>query len=526
MRALPRLFALMSLILLPVLACRTRPPASGAAVFSWGQHLDTPIDVAGLFAGDRTLVVRFLALYERAWEQAILSTVRPPVSPLPAFRVSVGLFFLPGAPQPPDHTPALGLQLDASTSQYVIPNPVPAPVDYRTRGDASPVPQPVWRQLALVRRGTVLEVWLDGVHVCRFSPAPIPCDMPLPAALPSGMLRLGRRETSHAVETEAQLHGYLDDVALFDRALLPGEIQLFAVDRTGINGAMRGLLAGINFNDPALDPSPLLVDPRTLTGPGGVVAVSPNHDGAPDVAAYPVFASARGLELPFQKGEEWEVLQGTASNGSHAGQAAFCWDFIYVPPNHSRGQPQSDGGPSRDRVFFASAPGKVSVLQEGFAMGTAAPDINHVDIEARPRELVSYLHLAQNSLGVALNATVAEGDALARVSDVGSPGAFHLHLAVLDTTGPFYVTRPATFRDYCVSRDFGRTWRRQLNGMPQVGEWLRRVRSDGTCDPVSPCERDCAAQRDACMRDVSAAGGSRPAQCVGEYRGCLRRCPQ
>lgn len=518
--------ALLTLVSLLTLACRTRPPASGAAVFSWGQRLDTPIDVAGLFAGDRTLVVRFLALYERAWEQAILSTVRPPVSPLPAFRVSVGLFFLPGAPTPPAHTPALALQLDATTSQYVIPNPVLAPVDYRVRGDASPVPAPVWRQLALVRRGAVLEVWLDGVHTCRFSPTPIPCDMPVPPAIPRGLLRLGYRETDPAGETAAQLFGYVDDVALFDRALTPGEIQLVAVDRTGINGAMRGLLAGINFNDPALDPSPLLVDTRSLGGGVGVVAISPNHDAATDVAAYPVFANARGLELPFAKKEEWEVLQGTASNGSHAGQAAFCWDLIYVPPNHPRGRPQSDGLPSRNREFIASAPGRVSVLQQAFAVGSADPSINHVDIEARRREIVSYLHLAPNSLRVTLNATVAEGSPLGLVSDVGSPGAFHLHLAVLDTTVWNYVTRPATFRDYCVSRDFGRTWRRQLNGMPQVGEWLRRVRSDGSCDPVSPCERACADQRDACMREVPGAGGGRPSRCVGEYQGCLRRCPQ
>jgi hypothetical protein len=132
---------------------------------------------------------------------------------------------------------------------------------------------------------------------------------------------------------------------------------------------------------------------------------------------------------PFKQGEVWQVVQAFNSPGSHSGYAAFCWDFILVPPGTPPGQPQIDAAPSEGKVFVASAAGTIADISSGSGPPNPAP--SYLLIESAPGEFAGYMHFSAASLKAGLHAAVGAGADLAAVSNVGT-GAAHLHFAVSD----------------------------------------------------------------------------------------------
>jgi hypothetical protein len=60
----------------------------------------------------------------------------------------------------------------------------------------------MWRHLFVVRRNNMLEVWLDGDHLCRKGETPANCDLPVNTIAPRGHIRIGKRPIDATRESE------------------------------------------------------------------------------------------------------------------------------------------------------------------------------------------------------------------------------------------------------------------------------------------------------------------------------------
>jgi hypothetical protein len=336
----------------------------------------------------------------------------------------------------------------------------------------APVPSPAqWRHLFVVRRGNVLELWLDGDHLCRLMLTD--CDAPINSIVPPGRLRLGHRATGPN-EKASQFYGFIDDVAIFDHALTPAELEGWFLTGAGISGDATGLRVGINFDRPLPGGGGLIRPISTLTGSATLVTVGAQHASGVDAPNLPVNSGAAPIELPFMGQQVWEVIQQFAVRGSHAGDAAFCWDFVHVPDDHPRGEPRGVGVEDDNIKFIAGAEGTVVRADDTHPTSDMDNAPNSIDIKRGPDEILQYEHLKKGSAEVAVNATASRGDQLGIVSNVGG-GSPHLHFAVLTRIDNAYVSRPAYFVNYCVSKDFGQTWQFEAAGMPTNGQWVKKA---------------------------------------------------
>jgi murein DD-endopeptidase MepM/ murein hydrolase activator NlpD len=204
------------------------------------------------------------------------------------------------------------------------------------------------------------------------------------------------------------------------------------------------------------------------------VTVSAQHSSGIDAPQLPMLQGTGPIELPFMGGQVWEVIQQFAVRGSHASDSAFSWDFVHVPDDHPRGQPRGYGVQSDNIKFIAGAEGTVIRSDGTHPTSTTDATPNIIDVRRGPDEILSYLHMKTGSGVVAVNDPVTKGQRLGIVSNVGG-GTPHLHFAVITRIDNAYVTRPAYFVSYCLSKDFGQTWTFVAAGMPTNGEWVKRA---------------------------------------------------
>jgi hypothetical protein len=472
----------------PLISTCDRPPAveSGAALFIWGSFYDTDIPVESFFGSDHTVMARFMAQYELGFEAPIVAGG----SGLSRFSVANEAICATGASPCPQLAAGMSLRLGGNRFTYQIPQPVPYVDGLQVEGRA-PVPSlSVWRQLFLVRRGDSMELWLDGQHLCRIGFPSTECDAPIGSLAPTGPMRLGQR-SREPNERMPQFYGLIDDVAVFGGALDAAGMGAWSTRSGGLTEADSNVTAWIDFNQNATDARIRPVS--TLTGTAQVIRVSANHDSNADAALLPISAGTAPIEIPFAGGETWEVIQQFAVRGSHAGPAAFSWDFVHVPDTHPRGSPRGYGVES-DRIgFLAGADGQVVLVDVSHPMpGWMCPgDIeygredcaaNVLDVQHQPEQIHQYLHQRRESTSLAVGDSVTRGQRLGIVSNVGG-GTPHLHFAVVDRIDWSGVTRPSYFVNYCVSSDFGMTWTLAPIGMPTNGQWLRRPTESGACGP-------------------------------------------
>jgi hypothetical protein len=282
---------------------------------------------------------------------------------------------------------------------------------------------------------------------------------------------------------ETQFYGLIDDVAVFNRALTPPEIQTL-VNTSRLSGSETGLQAGWTFDatTPAGGALPAnLSRPATfgkLTStvfgarePSQKTLVSMDRDSAFDSSNFlPPPIQQTQMQLPFPAGEAWEVIQGwDNAGGSHKGAASFAWDFKLA------GRPQVD---TNGKPYHAAGGGTVIEMRDDRGSCSGYP-ANYVMVQQASDEIGAYLHSVMNSTKVALNATVTAGDGLANTGDTGNTGcgAFHLHFALHNQTeshAATLVTLPGAYSDYEVSTDQGITWKKVDYGVPLNGEWIRR----------------------------------------------------
>jgi hypothetical protein len=278
-------------------------------------------------------------------------------------------------------------------------------------------------------------------------------------------------------ETVTQFYGLVDDVAVFDAALTAAELNAWFLSTGGVAESSTRLRTGINFDRETAGSGPRIRPPQSLSGPARIVTVSAQHANGIDAPTLPIVAGTAPIELPFMAGKVFQVGQQFAVRGSHAGQAAFSWDFFWVPDTHLRGSPWTSGLEADTVIFIAGAEGTVIRSDDTHPLNDLDSAANSIDIRRTPAEILQYVHLRTNSALVELNDIVARADRLGIISNVGGGGP-HLHFAVLDRIDGAYLTRPAYFVSYCVSNDFGVTWEFIEAGMPTNGQWVRRANTE------------------------------------------------
>jgi murein DD-endopeptidase MepM/ murein hydrolase activator NlpD len=422
--------------------------ASQALGLSWKGYADTNLQFSEFFAGNHTLVLRFMPQFPNAYEG-------PFVAENGSGRFVIG--------QGDYSDGAEGTKLFLA-------------VGSQSRTYAATLQAGQWYHLAVVAgaSGTqrLFTLYLNGAKL----------GIPLSVSsgdwqMPGGSLRFGKRTTGQSVNRhDAQFYGFLDDIGVFNRALSASEIQNLSANVLQLTGNESGLLAGYTFNQGSLPAT--LTRPLTLNGAAGQVAVSTNRNNVADAAVLPLPTKQVEMTLPFPPGEAWRVVQGYDSPaGHHAGYASFCWDFILDGKPHDGEYPNGSGG----APLYATAPGKVVTVRESEPPSTPVPNL--VEIEQAPGEICTYMHARQNSVEVSVNAPVIRGQKVALTGSTGMkdcPTCNHLHFTVANmrdgTSG--FVTFPVAFSNYEV-RDTNGNWNRVLKGIPQAGQVIR-VPSDPT----------------------------------------------
>ena len=446
-RSLPLLFLLVSLS-----HCSTcaKIPLNFAAAFGWQGYADTDLAFADL--GDEyTIACRFMLQYPNAYAGPIIS--------------------------------------DSKTANFLVAKDydarsLTATFDGTSSSFSTTIAGDAWTHLAVVRKSGKFSVYLNGAKICPTSGA---CDVTAGGNAPTGVLRLARTADGVTLNShEPQFYGFIDDVAVFKKALGSSDIAALAA-ATRLTGDESDLFAGYTFDDttPSASPLPALLNRpvtfKTLT-PGTVLPTIPAHkvlisakrDNVFDAKLYPLPFQQTVMHLPFPKGEAWSVIQGYDDpTGSHHGPASFCWDFVLATKDN-------DQSKTKGKPIVAAAGGKVV---ETFNTQDKCPDpiwpANYVMIEQAPIEIAAYLHFVLNSVQVNTGDTVATGDSLAKAGasgNVASCTGYHLHFAL--HTAPesqrgTLVTFPAAFSDYEVSDDLGETWSHIDRGVPKNGEWVR-----------------------------------------------------
>jgi len=186
------------------------------------------------------------------------------------------------------------------------------------------------------------------------------------------------------------------------------------------------------------------------------------------------------LALPFTG--IWGVLQGTASNETHVGYAAYALDFVPAEST-ATALPEAQRKKLTDypcfgRPVLAPADGRVVWARDRSPDPPLSKSIvkggdtgNFLIIEHAPQEYTEFRHLQARSLRVKVGDRVTRGQEIARCGNSGNAGMPHLHVGFLGSVDPI-ATRPVTFSHYEVLRNG--TWERGT-GVPTSGQLVRTM---------------------------------------------------
>jgi hypothetical protein len=302
-------------LIAPILAScgETTPaplPTNGAAAFRWGAYMDTDLDLANFYPSDHTIMLHFMAQYERAYEGPLLANTGTDT-----YLVEMGDYAAAG------NKVNLFVNIKGATARYLIPNPAKYPADvpdYINTTSAPPPPVLPWRHLALVKQGNSLSLWLNAQ---RLLPEGSTTDLILPAGTLTGRLQLGKRIIG-TNERETQFYGFIDNVAVFNYAMGYSDIVQLA-GQTTLTGAEQGMTFGAIFQQLPAAPGGLWGLPFTLQGSSYLQEISGTQNAIDDTSRLPIPTMYQTYHLPLKRGEVWQVLQAFNSYGSHGSYAAF-----------------------------------------------------------------------------------------------------------------------------------------------------------------------------------------------------------
>jgi len=303
---------------------------------------------------------------------------------------------------------------------------------------------------------------------------------------PSGKLRFGRRTSGNTSSQGGyQAYGFLDDVAVFGKALTGPEIEVICSKRR-LSGSEAGLIGFWPFDEPVTNNGAILKSWKPSEYRSSLVPVLSVSSGkSSDNDSYHLqnilAINQQYLTLPFEVGEVWRVMATNNSpRGTHKSTTAFAYDLHLAPPQSSS-----------NKNILCSRTGKaVSYLKAG-GVNSQGKERNYVNIKVADGEYVTYKHLADNSListisggsskldinGNLYGYFIPEDDAPiiqkgSKIGEIGS-GAGHVHIQTLnsfDEVADMNVTIPVAFINYEESSDNGQSWRRVTRGLPMRGK--------------------------------------------------------
>lgn len=434
------------------------PALNGAAALRWNGAVDLDVDFNEFFGGNHTLACWFMMQYPYGPGGPMLAE-----NGTGTFFLGQGDYYWGNGGFKKSGDPVIHLQIGNTSQSYVVSSVEPGE----------------WAHLALVRSGNTFTAYLNGTAL---SPS-----ISYSGAAPTGNLRIGRRTDGMnmaGASYPGQFYGFVDEVAVFDRALSVNEINALA--SMGLNGSEQGLVAGFPFNF-GTDANAAL--PATLqrsfteVGKAYRAVVSDARDSAFDEGLLPMPEMVKALTLPFAPGTSWRVVQSMhARGGSHNGYAAFCYDFARNGVGDSTGQP-----------LYAVADARIDHVVEWQQCSGSVP--NRVQLNLAPGEFISYEHIAEDSYTVAQNIdpnqvlflpqalpdgskpTVNLGEHICNCGStgMGTCNNAHLHIAAANTVDGYanFVTTPFAFTNYEASDDNGASWYAVDYGIPQPGQYVR-----------------------------------------------------
>ena len=356
-----------------------------------------------------------------------------------------------------------------------------------------------WVHLAVVRAHNTFKIYLDATAIDQITIDPNDNKLPRGRA----NLRLGRRtdgspdkisdEDDDEFEKlvngkEGQFYGFIDDVAVFKRALTRDQIDLIRQNPEARIRSDDPTLAGAwNFADRqpegVMSQSRIIFNTLSVTKKSaGVSLVSESRSSPADRGLLPLPFQKASRQLPFKPNQIWTVIQGMNDPlGSHMGSSAFSLDFHLVRPQ----TPLKVVNPNFDAIscgepVLASAAGKVILRRDN---GSTDPNVAKSDfdgpnvlyVENARGEYGSYMHLFTGSISRSIpNEFEVSVKLEQKVGEVGTLNGCHLHIGVFGDLRDNGVNYPQEFSDYEVSRDEGKTWRKVLRGSLRVHDWIRR----------------------------------------------------
>lgn len=487
---------------------------NSAVYLGWGAYVDTTVNFNGFFDGDHTVMCWFMPQFVHANYQPVIAENGGGVylAGLAAygdgnviFHKDIGTEFNKAG------DPVFFVQVGSERRIYLAP-------------EAS---EGAWIHLALVRKGNRFSLFLNGVRktpvkfkrvmttikdsdgndveVLKEKVAEPDTEIEVPGAnftkKPSGTLRIGRRTSgSEGSKSLWQTYALVDDVAVFTKALTSADITKIISDRR-LGGGESGLLACWPFDTPGSDAAGVFRTFKLSTRPGVMPTIQPRT--VPVVLSVSASRSSDNdarllsepglikqchvvVPLPFKAGEVWRASQGMNSElGSHSGASAFCYDLIL------------DKGGTGNTPVFACVTGKVIAYRKDD--DSTPREGNRVKIKYIADRVVSYLHLAKNSLNeVIKGGTLDTGDDAVDPKDdqfiftdkdapelkagdfVGKvgPHAKHLHFGARGSIGPYVQdqapTIPLAFRDFDLFDPQTNTWKPVVAGFLRKGDIFRK----------------------------------------------------
>lgn len=478
-----RVILLRSLIGLALIlgACATEPEKSSslnfAAAFGLGGHADTDMTFDEFFDEDHTVVVRFMPQHPRAYSGPILA------------ENGAGTYFVGQHSQP---RPPEGVPRPDSDERLILA------IGSEARAYRVDLSEATWHHLAVVRSGNEVSLYFDGEHLTpgiqvNWNDTQLPAD--------EATLRLARRTTGKTFMFDGgnrvpQFYGFVDDVAVFDRALTRSEIntliaQQLRLDPSLISGGL-GLIAAWTFDSatPSGGPLPPAFDrPISLRSPAddgvryeGVgdlepaqkVPASQTRNGEIDAKFLLPPFHQNTYHLPFAPGEAWDVLWGNSTLNTHYGFAAFTWDFVLASTSVNTLLENADPT-TCDQPLTAVASGTMETVSDDNYTPIMKDQANVLGIEIGSDELFKYTHVRTGSAvdaGIQVGDQVMAGQLIGRVGTRETDNC-HVHFGARSASEA--LTIPLAFSNYEASDDDGATWYHVDRGVPKHGQWVRNI---------------------------------------------------